>query len=63
VKLSGGPWGGVLLTGGFLDDKDAEAVKPCWDSCLSFVGHSVQVFCGFCLSWLVVYKKVLCSSS
>ena len=21
MKLSGGPWGGVLLTGGFLDDK------------------------------------------
>lgn len=51
MKLSGGPWGGVLLTGGFLVDiKDAEAVKTCWDSCLSFVGLSGQVFCGFCLS-------------
>jgi hypothetical protein len=24
VKLSGGPWGGALLTGVFLDDKKVE---------------------------------------
>jgi hypothetical protein len=60
VKLSGGPWGGAHLTGGFLDDKGGTWM-PCVVICLSFAGLSVQVFCGSLPVLLDVNKKILCS--
>jgi hypothetical protein len=58
VKLSGGPWGGVLLTGGFLDDKMMMPRKLVGIVvCLLLAKLFRSFVASACLGWLYIRKS------